>query len=156
MKSLYKRRFKMYKRILIATDGSKLSAKAVKTGIKLAATLKAEVFAFMAVERYPVPYYEGTAVQGIQYTRDVRSKQKHDAQMILNQVEATGLAYGVSVTTVTGLDPIGEGIIKSANKHSCDLIVMASHGRKGIKRLLMGSETLDVLTHSTIPVLVLR
>ena len=146
----------MYQRILIATDGTKLSSKAVKAGIKLAASLGAEVFAFMAVARYPIPFYEGTAVPGVQLTEKARSQLKHDAQLILNKVKDLCDAYGVKATTVTGLDPVGDGIIKSAKKHNCDLIVMASHGRKGFKRLLLGSETLDVLTYSTIPVLVLR
>jgi nucleotide-binding universal stress UspA family protein len=146
----------MYQRILIATDGTKLSSKAVKAGIKLAASLGAEVFAFMAVARYPIPFYEGTAVPGVQFTEKVRGKLKHDAQLILNKVQEMGEAYDVKTTTVTGLDPVGEGILKSAKKHNCDLIVMASHGRKGIRRLILGSETLDVLTHSAIPVLVLR
>jgi nucleotide-binding universal stress UspA family protein len=146
----------MYQRILIATDGSKLSSKAVKAGIKLAASLGAEVFAFMAVARYPIPYYEGTAVPGAQFTEKARSQLKHNAQLILNKVQEIGEAYDVKVSTVTGLDPVGEGILKSAKKHDCDLIVMASHGRKGLSRLILGSETQDVLTHSTIPVLVLR
>lgn len=146
----------MYQRILIATDGSKLSNKAVKAGIKLAAALGAEVFVFMAVARYPIPFYEGTAVPGAQFTEKVRGQLKHDAQLILNKVQEMCEAYDVKATTVTGLDPVGEGIIKSAKKHNCDLIVMASHGRKGFTRLILGSETQDVLTHSTIPVLVLR
>jgi nucleotide-binding universal stress UspA family protein len=146
----------MFQRILIATDGSKLSAKAVKSGIKLAASLGAEVFAFMAIPRYPVAYYEGGAVPSVEFTEKARGKLRHDAQLILNQVEEMCASYEVKATTVTGLDPVGDAIIKSAKKHNCDLIVMASHGRKGIKRLLLGSETQDVLTHSTIPVLVLR
>jgi nucleotide-binding universal stress UspA family protein len=146
----------MYQRILIATDGTKLSGKAVNDGIKLAASLGAQVFAFMAVARYPVPFPEGLAVPNVQYAEEVRGLLKHEAQLILNKVQAMCEASGVQVTTVTGLDPVGAGIIKSATKHKCDLIIMASHGRKGLKRLIMGSETLDVLTHSTIPVLVLR
>jgi nucleotide-binding universal stress UspA family protein len=146
----------MYQRILIATDGTKLSGKAVKAGIKLAASLGAEVFAFMAVARYPIPFYEGAAVPGPKFTEQARGRLKHNAQLILNKVKDMADAYGVKATTVTGLDPVGDAIIKSATRHNCDLIVMASHGRKGIKRLILGSETVDVLTYSSIPVLVLR
>ena len=72
-------------------------------------------------------------------------------------VKAQGAAQGVTVKAVTAKsDLVAEAVISAAKKHKCDLIVMASHGRKGLKRLLLGSETQHVLTHSHIPVLVLR
>jgi nucleotide-binding universal stress UspA family protein len=72
-------------------------------------------------------------------------------------VKAQGSAEGVTVKAVVAKsDLVAEAVISAAKKHKCDLIVMASHGRKGIKRLLLGSETQHVLTHSHIPVLVLR
>jgi nucleotide-binding universal stress UspA family protein len=72
-------------------------------------------------------------------------------------VEKAGRAKGVKVKPVTARsDLVSDAIIAAAKKHKCDLIVMASHGRRGIKRLLLGSETQLVLTHSHIPVLVLR
>ena len=76
---------------------------------------------------------------------------------MVNTVKADGSARGVKVTTeVVKSDMVAESIIVAAKKHECDLIVMASHGRRGVKRLLLGSETQHVLTDSHIPVLVLR
>ena len=78
-------------------------------------------------------------------------------QAIVDAVAKAALAKGVKVKASTAKsDLISDAIIATAKKHKCDLIVMASHGRKGIKRLLLGSETQQVLTHSHIPVLVLR
>jgi nucleotide-binding universal stress UspA family protein len=146
----------MYKRILIATDGTRLASKAVRAGIKLAATLNAEVFAFMAVERYPHSFFDSVSEPSLQYIEEINSQLKKRAQVVLNRVKEIGKFDGVEITAVTGFEPVGAAILKCAAKHDCDLIIMASHGRKGIKRLILGSETQDVLTHSTIPVLVLR
>ena len=79
------------------------------------------------------------------------------AQELVDKVKAQGSAEGVTVKAVIAKsDLVAEAVISAAKKHKCDLIVMASHGRKGIKRLLLGSETQHVLTHSHIPGLVLR
>ena len=79
------------------------------------------------------------------------------AQELVDKVKAQGSAEGVTVKAVIAKsDLVAEAVISAAKKHKCDLIVMASHGRKGLKRLLLGSETQHVLTHSHIPVLVLR
>jgi nucleotide-binding universal stress UspA family protein len=79
------------------------------------------------------------------------------SQTIVDAVAKSGTAKGVIVKAITSKsDLVSDAIIAAAKKHKCDLIVMASHGRNGVKRLLLGSETQLVLTHSTIPVLVLR
>ena len=79
------------------------------------------------------------------------------AQAMVDGVKAQGGAQGVTVKAVVAKsDLVAEAVISAAKKHKCELIVMASHGRKGLKRLLLGSETQHVLTHSHIPVLVLR
>lgn len=146
----------MFKRILIATDGGTLSKKAVASGIALAAGLGADVVAYTAVARYPQAYYEGAVVLTPKEI-DRIDKASHDqAQVLLDELQEQARSHDLQVTTVIGHDPIAEGIIAAAKKHKCDVIVMASHGRKGFQRLLLGSETLDVLTHSHIPVLVLR
>ena len=147
----------MYQRILIATDGSTLSRKAVDSGLSLAELTSAQVVALKVVPRYPVSYFEGgMAVDLI----DVATTEKHWAEAalaVVNAVKVKGEARGVKVKTVTHLsDTVGESIIATAKKHKCDLIVMASHGRRGIQRVLMGSATQHVLTHSHIAVLVLR
>ncbi len=146
----------MYQRILIATDGTKLSSKAVRAGIQLAASLQAKVFAFMAVERYPHSLLDSVSEPNIDYIDEMNAQLKKRAEVVLNRVKEIGRFDGLEIQTVTGFAPVGAAILKCAIKHNCDLIIMASHGRKGIKRLVLGSETQDVLTHSTIPVLVLR
>ena len=146
----------MYKKILIATDGSALSDKAVKAGIELAKALGSKVFVFTAVSQYSIPYHEGDVVINAEQIKSIRSRVKHDAQTMLNRVQEACDQERVQVTTILGKDPIGAGIIKAAEKHDCGLIVMASHGRKGLSRMLLGSESMDVLTHSEIPVLVIR
>ncbi len=146
----------MYKRILIATDGSKLSEMAVSSGIQLAELAGAQIIALKVVPRYPLSYWEGGMAVSMDYAK-IEKEWAENAQAIVDAVAASAVAHGVKAKAVTvKSDLVAEAIINAAKKHKCDLIVMASHGRKGIKRLLMGSETLHVLTHSHIPVLVLR
>ncbi|MBQ0130594.1 MAG: universal stress protein, partial [Comamonas sp.] len=87
----------------------------------------------------------------------IEAQWSEQAQEVLNKIKAQGKAAGVTVkTSIAKSDLIAASIISAAEKQTADLIVMASHGRKGIKRLLLGSETQHVLTHSKVPVLVLR
>ena len=146
----------MYQTLLIPTDGSELSKKAVESGLSLAALCNASVVVLKVVPRYPHDYFEG----GLTKQTDIEQQENRwsdAAQMVLNTIKAEGTTKGVNVTTVVvKSDMVAEAIIATAKKHECDLIVMASHGRRGIKRLLLGSETQHVLTDSHIPVLVLR
>ncbi|MDR1969126.1 MAG: universal stress protein [Burkholderiaceae bacterium] len=147
----------MYKRILIATDGSELSNKAVDSAIQLAATLGAELLAVKVVPRYPQSYFEGSIPLSAQDVARVEEQWSTDGHAVLEAVKAAGQAQGITVKPILSKsDVVSEALIAAANKHEADLIVMASHGRKGVKRLLLGSETQQVLTHSKIPVLVLR
>ncbi|MHB1247870.1 MAG: universal stress protein [Polaromonas sp.] len=147
----------MYQRILIATDGSTLSRKAVSIGIELAALTGAQIVALKVVPRYPVSYFEGGMAVSVQDVAKVEKQWEEGAQAVVDDVKTKAEASGVKVKAVTiKSDLVAEAIIAAAKKHKCDLIVMASHGRRGIKRLLLGSETQHVLTHSHIPVLVLR
>lgn len=147
----------MYQRILIATDGSTLSKKAVASGIELAALAGAQIVALKVVPRYPVSYFEGGMAVSMQDVAKVEKQWAEGAQAVVDDVKAKAGASGVKVKAVTiKSDLVAEAIIAAAKKHKCDLIVMASHGRRGIKRLLLGSETQHVLTHSHVPVLVLR
>ena len=147
----------MYKKILVATDGSTLSKKAVSSAIAMAALMDAELVALKVVARYPQSYFEGgLAVQASEINRVEKQWLDH-GQTIVDAVQKAAEAKGVKTKAVTvKSDVISDAIIAAAKKHKCDLIVMASHGRRGMKRLLMGSETTHVLTHSHIPVLVLR
>jgi nucleotide-binding universal stress UspA family protein len=147
----------MYQRILVATDGSPLSKKAVRTSIELAAATGADLVALYVVPRYPVSYFEG----GITISEDdiARTEQQwaDRGQAVVDSVRDAAQADGVKAKGILARsDLVAESIMATAKKHKCDLVVMASHGRKGIKRILLGSETQQVLTHSTLPVLVLR
>lgn len=147
----------MYQCILIATDGSALSQKAVSSGIELAAVIGAQIVAIKVVPRYPVSYFEGGMTVSVQEMEKIEKQSEDGAQIVVDDVKSAAEASGVKAKAVTiKSDFVAEAIIAAAKKHKCDLIVMASHGRRGIKRLLLGSETQHVLTHSHVPVLVLR
>jgi nucleotide-binding universal stress UspA family protein len=146
----------MYERILIATDGTDLSKKAIDAGLALAAKLDAQVFAYMAVPRYPSMYFEGAVILTADETARIEKDWTQEAQSVVDEVQKQAHKMHVKTTAVVGHGEVAQSIISAAKKHQCDVIVMASHGRKGMSRLLLGSETLDVLTHSHIPVLVLR
>ncbi len=147
----------MYERILIPTDGSRLSLKASREGLKLAELMGAQVVALNVVPRYPVSYFEGGTAIGADEVGRIESDWAAKAQAVVDRVREQAQARGLEAKAVTvRSDLVAEAIIGAAKKHKCDLIVMASHGRKGLKRLLLGSETQHVLTHSHIPVLVLR
>ncbi len=147
----------MYKRILVATDGSKLSKMAVEHAIQLADITGAEVIALKVVPRYPQSYFEGGVALAAAEVARIEAQWQAEAMEAVNAVKAQGQKLAVKVKPVTvKSDLIAEAIIAAAKRNKVDLIVMASHGRKGIKRLLLGSETQQVLTHSHIPVLVLR
>lgn len=147
----------MYKRILVATDGSKLSTKAVNSAIDLAAALGAELVALKVIPRYPQSYFEGSIPLSADDVARVEQQWADDGRKVVDEVKSTGEARGVKVKAILAKsDVVSDALIAAAKKHKADLIVMASHGRKGVKRLLLGSETQQVLTHSEIPVLVLR
>ena len=147
----------MYTRILVATDGSSLSKKAVTSAIQLAATCAAELVAVKVVPRYPQAYFEGSIPLSAQEIGRIEKEWSDAAQVNLDAVVKAAKAKGVNTKTViVKSDVVSDAIISAAKKQKAELIVMASHGRKGIKRLLLGSETQQVLTHSHTPVLVLR
>lgn len=147
----------MFKHILVATDGSALSKKAVKAAVALAAGNGAELVALTVVPRYPQSYLEGAMTFSADDIGRVEKQWADKAQGMLDAVRDRARASGVQVKTARiSSDRVAESIIAAAKKHGSDLIVMASHGRKGLKRLLLGSETQHVLTHSALPVLVLR
>jgi nucleotide-binding universal stress UspA family protein len=147
----------MYKRILVATDGSTLSKKAVSSAIALAQLSGAELVALKVVPRYPQSYFEGGLALPLSDINKIEKQWAAQGQTVVDAVTKAAKSKGVMAKgVVVKSDLISEAIIAAAKKNKCDLIVMASHGRKGIKRLLLGSETQQVLTHSHIPVLVLR
>ena len=145
----------MYKHILIPTDGSDLSRAAALSGVKLAQVLGAKVTAFFAAPAPTPMVYEGFLPVG--YTT-----QEHHAEMIektavkyLGVIQQACAKANVACESVHVTDEFpADAIMKIAKKRKCDLIFMASHGRRGISGVLLGSETQKVLTYSKIPVLV--
>ena len=147
----------MYAHILIATDGSELSEKAVQHGLALAKLCGAKVTALKVAPRYPRNYYEGAMTQDPETIRTIESDWRLESQKVADKVADRGAALQVPVAaTVEQSDFVAEAIIEVIEREHCDLVVMASHGYHGLKRLLLGSETQHVLTHAKIPVLVLR
>ncbi|BDT72595.1 TRAP-T-associated universal stress protein TeaD [Comamonadaceae bacterium OS-4] len=147
----------MYQRILVTTDGSKLSQKAVAAAIKLAGLTGAELVALKVVQRYPQSYFEGGIALAGEDVKQVEKTWGDAAQKVVNAVKKTAEEAGVKTkAVVVRSDVVSDAILSTIKKQGCDLVVMASHGRKGIKRLLLGSETQHVLTHATVPVLVLK
>ena len=147
----------MYKRILVPTDGSTLSKKAVRSAVELAAAVGAEVVALNVVPRYPTSYFEGAISISMAEVARVEKQWAERGQSLADDVSRLAQRAGVKAKALTvRSDLVAEAILAAARKNRCDLVVMASHGRKGLKRLLLGSETQHVLTHGNIPVLVLR
>ncbi|MDP3708991.1 MAG: universal stress protein [Polaromonas sp.] len=147
----------MYKRILVATDGSTLSKKAVRNAIDLAGAFGSDLVALYVVPRYPVSYFEGGVTISMQDVERTEKQWSDKGQAVVDAVQQAAQAEGLKAkAVVVRSDLVAESIMSAVKKHKCDLVVMASHGRKGIKRVLLGSETQHVLTHSTVPVLVLR
>jgi nucleotide-binding universal stress UspA family protein len=147
----------MYQRILVTTDGTSLSRKAVKAATALAAATGADLVALHVVPRYPVAYFEGALSFSAEDIGRVEAQWAERGQAMVDQAVAAAQSAGVKARpAIVRSDRVAESIVSAARKHKCDLVVMASHGRKGLTRLLLGSETQHVLTHSSVPVLVLR
>jgi nucleotide-binding universal stress UspA family protein len=145
----------MFKHILIPTDGSDLSRKAMLYGMKLAKLTNAKVTAITVRAPYSVSSMDVIGVVGSADEYDEETRQA--AERALTQVSMAGEAEGLKVETLQEVhDQPYRAIIDCALANKCDLIVMSSHGRRGMSALLLGSETTNVLTHSKIPVLVYR
>ena len=149
----------MYKNILIATDGSDLAGKGLDHGLRLAKALGAKVRVITVSEPWfplavdPYGYYAHDDAQ----LSAIRKSAARAADAILRAATTSAETLGVPCETVyeaTGHP--AEAIVKFAQEDAADLIVMASHGRRGIRRMLLGSQTSQVLAHSPIPVLVVR
>ena len=147
----------MYKNLLVATDGSKLSDKAVAHAISLAQALDATLTVFYAAPDYPMPAYaDGVVYEPVSH-KEYAKLAAEEAQKILEKVATKAEAAGVPCKTAYAIAAAPwEAILAAAKKHKCDAIVMASHGRRGLSAVLLGSETQKVLTHSKLPVIVVR
>ncbi len=144
----------MYKRILFPTDGSEITSKALQTAVAMAKLNGAELFALAVKE--PFPYSAISEIQPMP-PQEYFDAQQRVAAARVKKVADLAAEAGVSCQshTVEASHP-WEAILDHGKAQGCDLIVMASHGRRGVSALLLGSETQKVLTHGTLPVLVVR
>jgi nucleotide-binding universal stress UspA family protein len=145
----------MFKHILLPTDGSELSAAAIQEGIRFAKSIGAQVTGLCVMpNQHPFFYETEIPMDALEHAA---KRYKEQAGTYLAVIEKTAREAGVACDNVYEVnDSPYEAIIQVAEKKGCDLIMMASHGRRGVKGLLLGSETQKVLTHSSIPVLVYR
>jgi len=149
----------MFRNILIPTDGSKLAAKGIKAGVKLAKALGARVSGLYVIFPYVSPFYTEGAIYYVpgmsaQESRKVYEKQARKALALLER-EAARARVRCRTSFVTAGQP-WQAILRAARSQRCDAIVMASHGRGGIGGLILGSETTRVLANSRLPVVVVR
>jgi len=149
----------MYTNILISTDGSELAQRGVDHGLSLAKALGAKVIILTVTERFP--FSANAAGAGWVPTADdiegYEEGQTENAKKVLHAAKDAAEKAGVTVETrhVPDAWP-AEAIVETAKSEGCNLIVMASHGRRGLGRLILGSQTAEVLAHSPVPVLVVR
>jgi nucleotide-binding universal stress UspA family protein len=150
----------MYANILLSTDGSDVARKGVKHGIALAKALNAKVTVITVTEPLPVEYGSGHA-SGLGWIPSQQEVDRFDANCkeragkVLDEARAVAEQIGISAELlhVPNAHP-ATAIIETAKSRGCDLIVMASHGRRGLRKLLLGSQTSEVLVDGSVPVLV--
>lgn len=144
----------MFKKILVPTDGTDLSAKAINGAVEVARQLGARIVGVTVIEPYS---YSSLSEYRPESFEDYEARMEQVARQRLEKLESVAKAANVPVETVIArsFSPY-EAIIETAKERGCDAIFMASHGRRGLNAVLLGSETQKVLTHSTIPVMVYR
>jgi nucleotide-binding universal stress UspA family protein len=150
----------MYANILSSTDGSDVARKGVKHGIALAKALNAKVTVITTTEPLPIDYGGGHDSGWIPTPEEVahfEAASKEHADKVLGEVRSMAEQIGITAELlhVANAHP-ATAIIETAKSRGCDLIVMSSHGRRGLRKLLLGSQTSEVLTDGSVPVLVVR
>jgi nucleotide-binding universal stress UspA family protein len=145
----------MFTQILLPTDGSDLSERAVLAGISFAKEVGAQVVGLTVLPEFHTVTYKAEMLEDTK--EEFLASCERQAQQYLKVVSDAAGSAGVPCTVAKAVsdDPY-EAILQAAKERKCDLIIMASHGRKGVKGVLLGSETQKVLVHSDIPVLVYR
>ena len=147
----------MFKHLLLPTDGSKLSDRAVKLGIRFAGRIRARVTALHVVPAFKAFANEGFAPLSPALRKRLEDESRARAARMLDAITRQARSKRVRCATLTvASDSPYQEIIETARRKKCDLIMMASHGRRGLSSLLLGSETAKVLLHSKVPVLVVR
>ena len=148
----------MYKHVLIATDGSDLASKGLEHGLALARPLNAKVTVLTVSEPLRLDMVNAARMGGID---DPVSRYDQQIDAIMKErfadIERRTAEFGITAELAHEIDEApAEAIVRYARLNGCDLIVMASHGRRGVQKVLLGSQTSEVLAHTTIPVLVVR
>lgn len=147
----------MFKHVLIPTDGSPVAAKAVRAGVELAAEFGAKVTGYYAQEPAPAHLHGEGYLADQRLVKEFERRAREHAERCVNEIRDAAKAAGVAFEPVIQKSPLAyKGIIDAAKKGKCDAIFIASHGRRGLSGLILGSVTQKVLTHSKIPVLVFR
>jgi nucleotide-binding universal stress UspA family protein len=148
----------MYKHILIPTDGSELATKGLLHGLALAKNQGAVVTIVTVTDMWPaLAMAQQARGSTLQPTERYEAQAAEAARLVLDEAVKLAQSQGVNAETLHVADQHpAEGIIATATDRGCDLIVMASHGRRGLSRLMLGSQAYEVLSHSTVPVLVVR
>ena len=145
----------MFKHLLLPTDGSSLSNDAIEKGIRFASDAQAQVTGIYVMPEFHTMTFRTEMLEDTE--QQFAADRRAHADQYLRVIRAAANKAGVACNTVSVInDHPFEAIIAAAEEKGCDLIVMASHGRRGVRGLLLGSETVKVLTHSKIPVLVYR
>lgn len=145
----------MFKSILLPTDGSELSDKATAIAINFARLHQARIVTITVIQPMLLPSLgdSGAMLSADQFQAQMQNAARHH----IEKVTSAARAAGIPCEGIVAMSPNPyEEIVEAASKHGCDLIMMASHGRKGLNKLFLGSETQRVLSHTTLPVLVLR
>ena len=145
----------MFKHILIPTDGSEISAAAIQSGVQFAKEMNAKVTGLTVTTPFHIMAVESISVLNDSQAYDTSAKARATRNLDVIKEAATNAGVEFDLVHASGEHPYEE-IVKTAEEKGCDVIFQASHGRRGIQALLMGSETTKVLTHSKIPVLVYR
>ena len=150
----------MYTNILLSTDGSDVARKGVKHGIALAKALNAKVTVITVTEPVPVYYGSGHVPRWMPSQEDLDSwegARKELAGKVLDEARAMAEQTGMSAELLHATDAHpATAIIETAKSRGCDLIVMGSHGHRGLRKLFLGSQTSEVLADGSVPVLVVH
>jgi len=147
----------MFKHVLLPTDGSKVSRKAIRAGIRLAKGLGAKVTAYYAIDAMPAYSYADGYLLNATLMREFEKRARERGEKVLAEVVKAARAAGVRCRTYISKPATAyQRTVAAAKSQRCDVILMASHGRGGLGTLLLGSVTQKVLAHSRKPVLVYR
>ena len=147
----------MFRRILVSTDGSTRSSRAVRSAASLARCCGSSLTIFYAIPVYQIPYYaEGMSFAWPSELLYVKGTDQ-EAARLLRKARALAAKQGVAATTTQArAGDVAQAIVNAAARARADLIVMASHGRRGVNKVLLGSETQKVLARTKTPVLIMR